>query len=59
MHYHPSHAYLYKGVRYLINIGEHEEASALMTDLLGRKLAEIDRHPPIGVGQPSRNPSTE
>ena len=59
MHQHPSVTYLYKRVRHHTNIGEHEEAFVLMTDLLARKFAGIDRHPPTGIAQPSRNPSTE
>ena len=59
MHYDPSYTYLYRRVRYLTNIGEHEEASALMADLLAHKFAGIDRHPSTGAGQPSRNPSSE
>ena len=50
MHYHPSHSHLYKRVRYLTNIGEYEEASALMTDLLARKFEAIDRHRPTFNG---------
>ena len=45
MHQHPSDTYLYKRVRHHTNIGKYEEASVLMTDLLARKFAEIDRHP--------------
>ena len=59
MHQYPSDTYLYKRVRHHTNIGEYEEASVLMTDLLARKFAGIDRHPPTGIAQPSRNPSTE
>ena len=59
MHHHSSYTYLSKRVRHLTNIGKHEEASDLMTDLLARKFAGIDRHPPTGIAQPSRNPSTE
>ena len=50
MNCHPSQAHLYKRVRYLTNIVEHEEASALMTDLLTGKFEAIDRHRPTPSG---------
>ena len=50
MNQHPSRPHLYKRVKHLTNIGEHEEASALLTDLLARKFEAIDRHRPTPSG---------
>ena len=44
MHNHRPRAGLYRRVKHLTNIGEHEEASALYAELLARKFEEIDKH---------------
>ena len=41
---HPPVPALYKRVRYLTNIGEHAEATALFNDLQAWRLKETDKH---------------
>ena len=45
MQTHPSSKYLYKRVRLLTNLGEHQEAQALFEDLQARSFND-----PAGVG---------